>query len=618
MNDRAAAERLLKSAVQAVLPPVTVRPLAAVEVATGVDAYSAYESLVVVSSLGRRHVPWRFLWMPTRAGQVATAARLMAAYDAELLADVEFVHDSAVEGELAPLETLAPIDFLWIRGSQTSVPAAALESLFARLSDGGLALVENPAEELDLERHSSMASTCEGSTDPDSREIRYAVMNVDGRRWLLAGAVVPVEKLLTREQKLGAHLVASGCVRVMSRCETTRHDATPTSTLNAHVPNLATGWAAARQAFPLITVDDFARAIAAGQLIEERIVGRHCGDLGDRLVQYLAVVQHARMTGAHTVNVLEIGTLFGGSCLMNLCAMRDLGIEGKVTCIDPLAGYYSESADPQTGLPVDPETLYLNLARCGFAHDRIELRRCLSSAPEASAGLAPASFALLMIDGDHSADGIRDDWNAFVPYVAAEGTILIDDYADPVWPDITSVADRLSTSNGWSPVAILGTTLVVQRDGQQVGRSQELPREPIAGVPTIGLVVRALNDDTHATTHWSVRLSNALGHLRHWCEMDRQLELGRTAIARGEWSLAEAQLGEVVSRGNVAPAILLRAWLCLADCAEQRGDHARAVECSQRAVDLEEKLVAHGHPHFYASNRLRRAQAGAALDRLSA
>jgi hypothetical protein len=100
--------------------------------------------------------------------------------------------------------------------------------------------------------------------------------------------------------------------------------------------------------------------------------------------------------------------------------------------------------------------------------------------------------------------------------------------------------------------------------------------------------------------------------------MDRQLELGRTAIARGEWSLAEAQLSEVVSRGNVAPAILLRAWLCLADCAEQRGDHARAVECSQRAVDLEEKLVAHGHPHFYASNRLRRAQAGAALDRLSA
>jgi hypothetical protein len=60
---------------------------------------------------------------------------------------------------------------------------------------------------------------------------------------------------------------------------------------------------------------------------------------------------------------------------------------------------------------------------------------------------------MLMIDGDHSADGIRDDWNAFVEYVAPDGTVLIDDYADPVWPDITSVADQLSTSNGWSPVA---------------------------------------------------------------------------------------------------------------------------------------------------------------------
>jgi hypothetical protein len=38
----------------------------------------------------------------------------------------------------------------------------------------------------------------------------------------------------------------------------------------------------------------------------------------------------------------------------------------------------------------------------------------------------------------------------------------------------------------------------------------------------------------------------------------------------------------------------------------------------QRAVDLEQKLVAHGHPHLYASNRLRRARAGATLDQLSA
>src|SRR4030095_3965080 len=134
-------------------------------------------------------------------------------------------------------------------------------------------------------------------------------------------------------------------------------------------------------------------------------------------------------------------------------------------------------------------------------------------------------------------------------------------------------------------------TRILQRDVQQASRSTESPGEPIGDVPTIGLVVRALSDDAHATTHWSARVSSALTQLRHWCGMDRQLELGRTAIARGEWSVAEAQLVEVVSRKSVAPSVLVRAWLCLADCAEQRRDHARELECSQRAVDLEQRLV---------------------------
>ena len=608
MTDRSRAERLLIAAVRAVLPPVTPRPLVAVEVANDVDAYSAYESLLVVSALGRRHVPWRFLWMPTRPGQVRAAARLMAAYSPQPLADVEFVHHSAPAHEPPPFETLAPIDFAWIGGSQASVPVTTLESLLKHLSDGGLALVENPPDNLAFDQGAS----------GDRQDIRYALVNMDGHRFLLAGAGVPVERLLADAPKLGFQLLASGWVPIARGHSTTSHHAIYTSTLSADDLNLATGWAAAHQAFPRVTIDDFARAIAAGQLIEERIVGRHCGDLGDRLAQYLAVVQHVRMTGAQRVNILEIGTLFGGSCLMNLCAMRDLGVDGTVTCIDPLAGYYSEEADPKTGLPVDPETLYLNLARCGFAPDRIELRRCLSSAPEARVGLAVGSFAMLMLDGDHSADGIRDDWNAFVEYVAPDGTVLIDDYADPVWPDITSVADQLSTSNGWRPVATLGTTLIAQRDDQQVSRSENSPREPMDDLPTIGLVVRALNDDTHATSHWSVRLSSALAHLRRWTEMDRQLELGRTAIARSEWSLADAHLADVVSRRNAPPAVLLRAWLCLADCADQRRDYARVLECLQRAVDLEQKLVAHGHPHLYASNRLRRARAGATLDQLSA
>ncbi|MHC4325779.1 MAG: O-methyltransferase, partial [Planctomycetota bacterium] len=86
---------------------------------------------------------------------------------------------------------------------------------------------------------------------------------------------------------------------------------------------------------PLVEEVDVRQALKAISLIEERMTGRYCGDLGDKVLQYLSIVQFVRATSSKTVDSIEIGTLFGGSCLAKLFAMRDLGVGGRIICIDP-------------------------------------------------------------------------------------------------------------------------------------------------------------------------------------------------------------------------------------------------------------------------------------------
>lgn len=218
---------------------------------------------------------------------------------------------------------------------------------------------------------------------------------------------------------------------------------------------------------PDVTPSDIAHAINAAATIERRIIGRHCGDACDKILQYLCVAQYARSTGRTTVNSLEIGTLFGGSCLMKLSAMRDLQLSGKVVCIDPMSGFYSEAVDPLTGMPVNEETFFANIARFGFDPRMVDLRKYTSDKEAAQDGLEEGTFATVMIDGDHSYQGVKGDWQRFHNYADDSGIIIIDDYDDPAWPDIKAFCDELQStcSESWRVLAELSTTLLLCRSG---------------------------------------------------------------------------------------------------------------------------------------------------------
>jgi hypothetical protein len=217
--------------------------------------------------------------------------------------------------------------------------------------------------------------------------------------------------------------------------------------------------------FPAVNVFDVCRSVAVAEQVAGGITGRHCGDLGDKISQYCSVVNVGRTTGNQELRMLEIGTLFGGSCLMKLHAVMHMKRRGCVICIDPMKGFYGASVDPISGMAIDRNTFYKNLAQFGFGGELVDLRTVMSATPEAHRELLPGTLSTLMIDGDHSYEGVMRDWSDYSKYVAPQGMVLFDDYGDDAWPTVTGAVDAIlrTIDDKWILRGTLGTTLIVER-----------------------------------------------------------------------------------------------------------------------------------------------------------
>jgi glycosyltransferase involved in cell wall biosynthesis len=224
-------------------------------------------------------------------------------------------------------------------------------------------------------------------------------------------------------------------------------------------------WAEVKTFLPLVEESDVKQALKAISLIEKGIIGRYCGELGDKVLQYLSIVQFVRATSSKTIDSIEIGTLFGGSCLAKLFAMQDIGVSGKIICIDPMSGYYGQQLDPIAGIAVTKKVLLDNLTRFGFSKESVELREVKSNNPRAIEGLKEQFYATLLIDGDHSYNGVRYDWENYSRFVSDNGIVLFDDYVNHAWPDVGIFVNELkdSLTGGWRELGCLGTTLLLHR-----------------------------------------------------------------------------------------------------------------------------------------------------------
>lgn len=55
---------------------------------------------------------------------------------------------------------------------------------------------------------------------------------------------------------------------------------------------------------------------------------------------------------------------------------------------------------------------------------------------------------VLFIDGDHSYQGVKDDWNNFSPFVKKGGVVVFHD-CDEVGPDVVKLSKEVAGKDGW-------------------------------------------------------------------------------------------------------------------------------------------------------------------------
>ncbi|MEZ5996628.1 MAG: FkbM family methyltransferase [Hyphomonadaceae bacterium] len=172
--------------------------------------------------------------------------------------------------------------------------------------------------------------------------------------------------------------------------------------------------------------------------VEARMQGRLATTVEDILLRTLAAMSVPRAS----LNVLEIGSLFGISAGIMYDLMAPHYDNLHFTLIDPLDGYYeSDQLDVLTGQPISERTLRENLSGVNLSGDRLALIKLLSTDEEAINLARQRQYDVLVIDGDHTFDGVKADFELYMPMVRRGGIIIFDDYDQPDWPDVKRFVD---------------------------------------------------------------------------------------------------------------------------------------------------------------------------------
>jgi hypothetical protein len=156
--------------------------------------------------------------------------------------------------------------------------------------------------------------------------------------------------------------------------------------------------------------------------------------------------------------VLEIGTLYGLFSATMLRMLHRAGIEPELTVVDPLVGTQLqpgglEGLDP-TGTPVRLDVVRANLALGGKAGERARVQVGFSGDPDVRAAVSDREYGVIVIDGDHSAQGVAEDLQ-WAEQIAAPGAVVVlDDYGDDKWAGVQQGADAYLA--GSTRFALLG------------------------------------------------------------------------------------------------------------------------------------------------------------------
>ena len=146
----------------------------------------------------------------------------------------------------------------------------------------------------------------------------------------------------------------------------------------------------------------------------------------------------------------EIGVLYGGSLIEQMKSDKKCFFIG----IDPFTGYYGSSYDPhrQVDLTEHIDIVKQNLTNNNPNNHEWKLIKNKSNdaVPEVMNLLQDKKIDFLFIDGDHSYQGVIDDFMNYKDMISDDGVLVFDNYKDPNWKDVeTAVKDIIRDNNDY-------------------------------------------------------------------------------------------------------------------------------------------------------------------------
>jgi FkbM family methyltransferase len=179
-------------------------------------------------------------------------------------------------------------------------------------------------------------------------------------------------------------------------------------------------------------------------LTEDTCSGRLATTVQDMLLRILV----ARSVQSQELSILEIGSLFGINLAILYETCRDFFESIHLSAIDPLDLYDDKSkTDLFTQVPVTRSVFEHNMRQMDIPTGHVTIIPGLSTEEHVLEKAGTRQYNLLIIDGDRSYEGVKFDFDHYLPAVNLGGYIIFDDYGTEKWTDITNFVDREVKSN---------------------------------------------------------------------------------------------------------------------------------------------------------------------------
>lgn len=167
-------------------------------------------------------------------------------------------------------------------------------------------------------------------------------------------------------------------------------------------------------------------------LIDNDMIGRVALNKEHQATHVLYIIKE--LMGDNCNKVLDIGTLWGGSIM----TMMQSSYKSYFVSIDFFDGYYKSltgfSEDPVCGGTNTVASVDANIRRHNkhnHSYDLIEGSSHNSKIVKKVHSILDNNVDLLFIDGDHTKDGVIQDWNDYSKLVNSGGVVIFDDH----WSD---------------------------------------------------------------------------------------------------------------------------------------------------------------------------------------